>query len=444
MARRDLSLRDASYHAASELEYALTREKKTAAPAVPTISPEEAMRADRVVQIGATRDVTRVLFISQNTELLNPATQTLDGYINISNLFDEVHIVVMRQGIQPRVPVMRVAPNVWVYVVSAKLWWWIPMAALKMIQEQMVFATGFRPDLVIARDPFESAFVAIKIAKKYSRPMQLHVLEDYTHRAFLRKARHNFWRRFMPRFTLPYFASVRTQTNSLQVLLQKKRTFLNIDTLPRYQSYEALIDIPKTVDLKDKYQPFVFIMLFVGKLSHESTLHVVIDAARGILRNPRVGLVVLGDGPSRGEFEKRAKVLGIHEQVVFETRTDDVVPYLKSANLLVVSDTDRDSEDLVLKGAAAGIPMVMSCTHAREDVFIEGESAYFCESGDTEAFTNRINDVLNDVSIRNTFIKNGQAMIRSRFHDDPAIYQEAYRASIEEALFVGDSEIPPA
>jgi glycosyltransferase involved in cell wall biosynthesis len=437
MARRDLSNRDASDRAASELQYVIRKESKLAEPAVRKVSAEQAMRDKRFFAVSSDRNVTRVLFISYNTELLNPTTQSLDGYINIKELFDEVHILILRTGIPPRYPVLRAAPNVWLYTASAKHWWQTPFAAFQMLENELVFAAGFRADLIVARDPFESAVVAFKAAEKYGRPTQLHILEDYSTAEFLQRSRQNFWRLFLPFFTVPRFSSIRTATSAMLERIQKKQTILDIDILPRYQNYEALIERTDQIDLKAKYKPFIFFLVYVGRLDHTSTLYRALDAARFVLRNQRVGMIVLGDGSSRGEFEQRAKMLGIERQVVFETKVGDVVPYLKSANLLVVTDTDQESEEVVLKGAATGVPMVMARTEKREDVFVHGESAFLCEASDVQAFTDRINDLLNNIGLRHQFVINAQDMIREQFHHDPRQYREAYRASIEQAFFAG-------
>lgn len=436
MARRDLFHNDASDRAASELEYIIHTEKRKKEPVVPSVSAEQAMTGSRVLQTASNRDVTRVLFISRNTELLNPTQQTLDGYIDISDLFAEIHILILRDGIPPKNPVLRVAPNVWLYTAAANHWWRTPAAGVKMVAEQLEFASGFRPDLIVARDPFESALAAIKLAKKYNRPTQLHIINDYSTPTFIKQSPHNFWRLFLPFFTVPKFLSVRTLTSAMQARLQKKFVISDIDTLPRYQNYEKLIDTEAQIDLKAKYKPFIFFLTFVGKLGHESTAHRAIDAARFVLRNPRVGLLVLGNGKAKSEFEKRTKLLGIERQVVFEQKATDIVPYLKSANMLIVTDTDPDSEELVLKAAAAGIPMVMARTDVREDIFTHGESAFLCEASDIQAFTDRINDLLNNVGLRKQFTENSQEIIRQQFHSDPREYLEAYRTSIEQAFFI--------
>ncbi len=436
MSRRDLLHRDASSRAASELEYVIHSAKENNKPMVPMVTSKKAMAESRVFNNVSDRDVTRVLFISQNTELLNPTKQTLDGYIDISDLFDEVHILILRQGIKPRNPVIRLSYNTWIYTASSKFWWMTPKAGLDLAEEQLEFASGFRPDLIVARDPFESAIAAIKLQEKHNCPIQLHIMEDYTTRKFLQKNKYNFWRLALLRYAIPKFKSVRTFTSSLLTTIQKKYTIADADVLPSFQNYESLIDSPKSIDLKGKYKAFVFFILFTGKLDYGSTLYRAIDAARFVLKNPRVGLIVIGDGKLQSEFARRAKILGIEDQVIFEKGTTDIVPYLKSANILIISDTDLDSEEVVLKGAAAGIPMIMSRTDKREDLFEHGESAFLCEETDIQAFADRINDLLNKFDIRKKFIKNTQDMIKERFHADPSEYQESYRTSIEQAFFM--------
>jgi glycosyltransferase involved in cell wall biosynthesis len=180
----------------------------------------------------------------------------------------------------------------------------------------------------------------------------------------------------------------------------------------------------------------MFVMVYIGRLGHDSTFHKVLDAARFALVNRTVGLVVLGDGPAQREFEHRAKVLGIERQVVFESKVKDVVPFLKSSNLLLVSDTDYDSEEVVLKGAAAGVPIVAAKTERREDVFTQNESIFLCDPEDVQEFTNRINDLLNDVGLRKQFVDNAQDIMRNKFHNKIEDYRVAYRDSIEQAFFV--------
>jgi 1,4-alpha-glucan branching enzyme len=224
-------------------------------------------------------------------------------------------------------------------------------------------------------------------------------------------------------------------------MLARRFTIPDLGILPRFHNYEAIQNTPATIDLKEIYKPFVFIILFIGKLNHESTLYRAIDAARFALRNPRIGMVVLGDGPAKGEFQKRAKLLGIEKQIVFESKVVNALPYLKSANLLLATDIDADSDDVVLQAAAANLPIVMSRTPKREDIFEHGVSAYLCEETDVQAFTDRISDLLNNVGLRKIFTQNAELIISTKFHQNLSEYRESYRTSIEQALFVESDDI---
>jgi glycosyltransferase involved in cell wall biosynthesis len=441
MARRDLSKYDASDRASLELEYIIKDRKQQGAEQEKTISVEKAISDKRVLKSSDNRNVTRVLFISRDSELLNPAQQTLDGYLNISDLFAEVHILILRPGIPTSKPVLRVAPNVWLYTATAKVWWKTPKAGVKLVTEQLEFANGFRPDLIVARDPFESALVAKELGKKYQKPTQLHILDDYTSEKFANKDKDNFWRKFILFSTSGSFPSIRTATSKLHEIAAKRFHTQDLQELPKFNNYEALIEQDGTLDLKEIYKPFVFFMLYVGNLDQVKDVFTIMDSTRSFLINPRIGLLIVGDGKEKNEIKKRAKLLGIEQQVIVESREVDVTSYLKSGNILFVSQTSPESEELVLKGAAAGIPMIMSRTEKREDLFRDKEDALLCDAGDQVAFAKSAHDLIENVGMRAEFVRNSQEIIRQQFHTDPKAYQSAYRESIEQALFIDENAV---
>jgi glycosyltransferase involved in cell wall biosynthesis len=433
MAKEDIANLDASVRASNELQTIL---KKETTKSEKRMSVEEALQAPRVAKSDEGRTALRVLFISHDESLLNPETQSLDGFLNVKDLFEEVHILILREGAPSKSPVLRPDKNVWLYIATAKHWFQTPSAAMAVAREQLAFASGFRPDVIVARDPFESALVALKLGELYNRPTQLHVLEDYTPQQLLLDDRHNRWRRHLVRYTLPKFSSVRTATDSIRSLVLKRFAIKDLDVLPRYQDYQKVISAKTPLDLKEKYKPFIFFMIYIGSLDHDSRLFRAIDAARFALKNPRVGLLVLGNGSARGEFERRARILGIEKQIVFEKRATEYLPYLKSAHVLLATDMTGESEEVVCTAAAAGVPIVMAKTHQREDIFEHGVSAYLCDPEDTQAFADSVSELLNNVSLRKVIGDGGKNAIERRFHQDPKVYKDFYQKSIEEALFI--------
>ena len=310
---------------------------------------------------------------------------------------------------------------------------------MDLVEDQLVFADGFRPDLIVAQDPFESGFLAVRLGEKYQRPVQIHVMEDYTTTEWLQENRQNRWRKFLTRFTIPKVKSLRTNTRSMYDFFRKNFSIEDLDILPRFSNYQSLIATPKTIDLKLKYKPLAFLMLYIGKLNHNSGLLKAINAGRFGLRNSHIGLVVLGDGLARQEFEKRIEFFGIKKQIIFETKTKDVVSYMKSADVLIVTDTDEESEDLVLRAAAVGIPMVIARTSKREDIFVDGESALLCNPENTDEFSLKLNLLMNDIPLRKHMTEMSQNMIKAKFHDDPERYCKDYRDSIERVFFIDET-----
>lgn len=434
--RRDIANTDVSTYAAGELETVLRRQVAATTETVPTMTAAEAMSDQRVIEHDNVRDIVRVLFISTDVELLNPTQQTLDGYLELSDVFDEVHILLLRQGIAPRQPVFRPHKNVYMYTVSTERWWQLPLAGIKMVQSQLVFAEGFRADLVVARDPFESALVAQWIVRRFGCAAQLHILKNYFHPVIAQQHQLTWFSKLVLRVMTARFLSVRAGTVRLVKELQSRFSIPDVQQLPQFNPYEAIADQPQTLDLKQQYPQYVFTILFVGSLDQTGAVFQAIDAARYMLRNPKVAMIIVGDGAGKTECQKRVRILGIEKQVIFVNAVLNYDQYLLAADLLVVTNVDPPSEELVLRAAGAGMPMVMVRTERRDDVFTHRESAYMCEIEDIQAHSDGVHELMNDFSLRNQIKERAQQVVRDTFHQDQAAYSHEYRASIETALFV--------
>jgi glycosyltransferase involved in cell wall biosynthesis len=435
--------KDATQRQQETLEYVLAAEMnaKKKAAAGPKVSIAEARQGAVHYEATSDRETTRLLFISQDTSLLNQTTQSLDGYLNLSEVFDEVHILILQVGLPSRNPVLRVAPNVWLYIVSSKAGLSMVEAAKTMIVEQLEFADGFRADLIVARNPLMCGYLALWASRKYSRPALLHVREDFTQKKYFKKYAYPRLMAMLFRYVMKRFISIRTTTDRLTESLQKEYLHTtDIKTLPRFHNFAAIAQSTASIDIKQKYTQFSFIILYIGQLNHGCRAFQAIDSARNLMRSPKVGLVVLGDGEARTELQMRAKVLGIESQVVFEKNTDDMYSYLKSADVLIVPDTDEFSDELTIKGAAAGIPMVLAHTQQRQDLFTDGDSALFFEDNNIINMSDQMKKVLNDLGVRTALAQSAMIKIGEKLHEDPLAYKLAYRDSVEGALFPEDSE----
>ncbi len=439
MAGRDLFNKDFSHQAVGELNNLMRKQADDVCTKVPTTTADEALKEGRVVQHSSQRDVIRVLFVSQNVNLLNPTKQTLDGYLDVADVFDEVHILVMRKGIEPKQPVLRPHKNVFIYTVAADHWWQLPFVGFEMLRSQLEFAEGFRPDLIVAHDPYESALVALKAAKKYGRATQLQILEKDVYPPLHDVITPSVWRKFIAYYSIPRFASIRTSTRAI---LDELKIDDDIDAkqLPVLNPYKNIAAQKQTLDLKQKYPQYVFFLLFVGSLKDPSAALDAIDSAKDMLHNRSVCLVLLGSGEGKSDCLARAKALGIETQLVIDEQQTNLIQYLKAANLLIATNVDAEGEQVVVQAAAAGLPMVMTGTEVREDLFEHRESALISAEGDRVDMATDIKELMEHVEQRKHLADQAEATVRRKLFQDPIVYQRSYRASVEEALFAQDEE----
>jgi glycosyltransferase involved in cell wall biosynthesis len=103
---------------------------------------------------------------------------------------------------------------------------------------------------------------------------------------------------------------------------------------------------------------------FVAEKNHTFLVEV---AAEAIKVDERVRLLLVGDGPLRGEIERRAGELGIGERVIFAGERDDVPAVMAAAmDVLVFPSLHEGLGLVVIEAQAAGLPCLIADRVPRE------------------------------------------------------------------------------
>lgn len=418
---------------------AVIRAEVAAATGESRISVADAKIGEKVVVPATGRTATRVLYVTSDESILNPASPALDMYIAQAGLFAEVHVLVLRRGISAKSPVIRLDTNAWLYVAAAPTTWTLFKTAVELIRNQFVFADGFRPDVVIATDPYLCAGIVSFVSLRYDRPRQLHI-GNYFANVALRPSISRF-EKYMTHWLIGHFPSIRTVTDADVAYVTKEwPRVIDVARLPKYRHIGELASAPRGQALQNRYRQFSFVILYVGALGHKHTAFTALDAVRGAVRNPRVGFVIVGDGPGRSECQTRAQLLGISEHVVFERSTENILDYYLSADAVIVTDTDEAGDDVVVCAAAAGAPVVATTSAFRADLTTERTALLLAESGDVPTLERHILSLVNNNALRLTQSEAGRVAVLSHVHDDHEAYMVAYQRSIEEAILVGEGD----
>ena len=397
---------------------------------------EEELRKERILKAESQRVRSRVLFITKDVHVLEENSASWDYFKNLEDVFDEIHIIVM--GIRRKeIPPKRISKKVWAYPITTKSFLWQPFAARALAGRQLQFSEGFRPDIIVAQDAFESGVAGYLISKRFKRAFQVHILEDFYTSSFVEEDEHNKWRLQFANYVLKRVDSIRVSTDRLKRKIKEKYPkIIDVALIPKYFNIQETIKRASIPLEKKLYPQFVFSVLFIGTLDSQSTLFRAIDAVRSILRTPRIGMIVIGDGPNKEEYKERAKILGIDSKILFQSKTKDILPHMQSTDILIQTDTSSESEEVVITAAAAGLPLLIAKTELRDDLFTDSVDAFLCEEEDTLEFTQKLTKFLNTPALRVQFAKNARDVVRTRIEEDPQLYKLALRDSIEEVLYV--------
>lgn len=425
---------DASSRAEAVLDHILKGDEvEAAAPVEQKMDVSEALAASPVLEQDSGRDRARVLFVTTDEGVLVQNSAEQLDYLQLAQFFAEIHVIclVPRLG---KEETLRVGNNVWVYPVRAKYWWRLPWVAKQRSSEDLSWGGAFRPDIIVGVDPFEAGLAAHLIAKKFDRPYQLHLSTDPFTPDYKKAASDNNWRVRMASYVLKRAKSVKTTTSAIKQSVMGTVRHGEVAVLPHFYNFTGLHSAVPSFYLKQLYPAFSFIALAFGPLSATSHLHDVFSAVHRLLRNSRIGLIIIGDGPGQALFTNKVKLLGIESSVVFLRTPDDLASFLKTADVLVELGQDEESEVRVLQAASAGLPIVATETPLRVDLFKDGESALLCPPGDLVVVTQKLGRLINTTALRGQLAETASFVAESRLHEDPNGHYQALATTIESAL----------
>jgi N-acetyl-alpha-D-glucosaminyl L-malate synthase BshA len=143
-------------------------------------------------------------------------------------------------------------------------------------------------------------------------------------------------------------------------------------------------------------------------------------------------LVMVGDGPDRGEAEEESRKLGVEKRVHFLGKIDNVAPLLASADLFLLPSQSESFGLSALEALASGAPVIGTDAGGVPEVVRNGETGYLCEVGDIEGMSQRAIEILSDPAKWEAMSELGAEDARARFSLDAIVsqYEHLYRTSL--------------
>lgn len=143
-------------------------------------------------------------------------------------------------------------------------------------------------------------------------------------------------------------------------------------------------------------------------------------------------LVMVGDGPDRGEAEEETRRLGIEGRVHFLGKIDNVAPLLASADLFLLPSSSESFGLSALEALASGVPVIGTNAGGVPEVVRNGETGVLCPVGDVDGMSAAAIEILSNPSKWQSMSDLGADDARARFSLDEIVtkYEHLYMTSL--------------
>lgn len=117
-------------------------------------------------------------------------------------------------------------------------------------------------------------------------------------------------------------------------------------------------------------------------------------------RHPRLGLIIVGDGPLRGALEARAADLGVASQVTFTGARNDTPDLMKGFDVFVLPSVNEGVSNTILEAMATGLPVVATRVGGNPELVADGVTGRLYEPGNPAALQEALLPYLTDPALR--------------------------------------------
>jgi len=283
-------------------------------------------------------------------------------------LFDQSYIIAFTQpGFSPQT----LSPNVQVFPTNSKSRFLAPIHAIWLGKDILKKIPKDEKVIISAQDPFESAFVAWWLARKFGLSLHIQLHTDFLQNSFKRERWENRIRYWLGLFLLPKADCIRVVSQRIERSLSRhfpqiadKITVLAIWTQSQGHVADAILNAPELS------------VLVVSRLEPEKAVGDAVKAFAGFLNGGGKGrLTIVGDGSEKKYLERLAKDLCPSGSVIFAGWQDELRNYYLSANVFLLASRYEGWGMSAAEAVGAGIPVVMT------DVGLAGEVVKNCENG---------------------------------------------------------------
>lgn len=269
----------------------------------------------------------------------------------------------------------------------------------------------FRPDVIHTHTPFGVGWEAVLAAKVLKIPLFGTHHTFYDHYLKLIHLNYDWIKNFSWRYTVAYYNRcnvILSPSRSLAGVLKSYGAMRPLQILPNSINTDFFHSVPDNTQKKLKNKSTVAgqTLVYVGRVSYEKSLDVVIRALATALQNlPHLQLIIAGDGPARIGLEKLTRDLGVANNVRFLgfCRGSDLLEVLWRGNIFLTASKSENMPISILEAMAAGLPVIGVDALGIPELVKDGLNGFIVAPDNPHLMAQKITELAGNNDLRNNF-----------------------------------------
>lgn len=177
-----------------------------------------------------------------------------------------------------------------------------------------------------------------------------------------------------------------------------------------------------------------FLIISIGRLVKRKGLEFLLQAVAKI-GNPNVRVLLVGEGPERGQLESLALGLRISPQVCFTGTVSEERKFqlLSASDVFVLCSLHEGFGIVYLEAMHCGLPVVAADEGGQTDFLEDGKNGFLVPSGDSETLSTKLLSLLQSKELRENIGVNNMECVKHFSIDATAEkYEEVLEQMVKE------------
>lgn len=177
-------------------------------------------------------------------------------------------------------------------------------------------------------------------------------------------------------------------------------------------------------------------LVALGRLCPQKRFDILLEALALVHQHRSADLLILGEGPLRGQLERQIESLGLSNAVSMPGFTANPHPALAAAQLCVLSSDFEGLPNVLSEAQALGIPVVSTdCPTGPADIVADGETGLLVPCRDPKALAQAILRLLEDENLHRRMADGARQRMREKL--DVHVSVPRFAAILETLLAEG-------